>query len=82
MKNLKKNEIKIHVDTIEPFINEQYIGFKIIWSGNIGWGEYTIYHAVNDNQWYADSECMDTNEDKKFLNELLKDFMNQIKVEE
>lgn len=81
MKNLESKKIEVKVDDIKPFINEKYIGFVIKWYGNIGWGEYTIYRAIDDDQWYADSECMDTTEDKEFLTILLKDFMNKLEVQ-
>ena len=40
---LHGREVKVQVDDIEPFVNEKYSGFKILWSGDIGWGEYTLY---------------------------------------
>ena len=43
---MKENKYEIHVDDIEPFVNEVYSGFKILWSGNIGWGEYTLYKKI------------------------------------
>lgn len=80
MKTINGNEIEVGVDDIEPFVNEKYIGFKILWSGNIGFGEYTIYKVVGEEKWYADSEYMDTTEDKEFLEILLKDFLKQLEV--
>lgn len=78
----KENKYEIHVDDIQPFVNDEYIGFKILWSGNIGFGEYTIYKYANGNTWYSDDECMENpKEDKKFLKELLNNFVMQVKVE-
>lgn len=78
---MKENKYEIHVDDIQPFVNDQYIGFKILWSGNIGFGEYTIYKYANGNTWYADDEYMENSkEDKKFLKELLNNFIMQVNV--
>ena len=35
---LHGREVEIQVDDIEPFVNEKYKGFKILWSGSIGFG--------------------------------------------
>lgn len=53
---LHGREVEIQVDDIEPFVNEKYKGFKILWSGNIGFGEYTIYKKVGEDEWYVDDE--------------------------
>ena len=79
---LHGREIEVSVDDIEPFVNEQYVGFKILWSGSIGWGEYTIYKQVGEDEWYADDECMeDPKDDRDFLSLLFEDFIKQVKVE-
>ena len=78
---LHGREVEIYVDDIEPFVNEQYTGFKILWSGNIGWGEYTIYKKIGEDEWYADDEYMENPEgNKAFLKLLLNDFATQIEV--
>lgn len=73
---------KINLDAyeIEPFINEKYTGFVIKWDSDIGFGEYTIYKAVGSDRWQADSEHMDSNEDKAFLNELLAQFVTSLDI--
>jgi hypothetical protein len=73
---------KINLDAyeIKPFINENYVGFVIKWDSDIGFGEYTIYKAVGADKWQADSEHMDSNEDKAFLNELLKQFVTSLEI--
>ena len=79
---LHGREVEIQVDDIEPFVNEKYKGFKILWSGNIGFGEYTIYKQVGEDEWYADDEYMENpKEDRTFLKLLLDDFIKQVKVE-
>ena len=79
---LHGREVEIQVNDIEPFVNNKYVGFKILWSGSIGWGEYTVYKQVGKNEWYADDECMeDPKEDKEFLNILFEEFVKQVKTE-
>lgn len=73
---------KINLDAyeIEPFINEKYGGFVIRWDSDIGFGEYTIYKAVGSDKWQADSEHMDSSEDRAFLIELLSQFVNSLEI--
>ena len=75
---LDRARVKAEVVDIEPFSNEKYCGFTIHWVGNIGFGEYTIYKAVNTNEWHADSELMDEQGDTWFLDPLLNDFKQRI----
>jgi hypothetical protein len=74
------DKINLEAYEVEPFINEKYVGFVIKWDSDIGFGEYTIYKAVGSDKWQADSEHMDTNEDKAFLKELLKLFVGSLEV--
>lgn len=78
---MNKEEVKIVIVDIEPFDNDTWRGFKIIWSGNIGFGEYTIYRDKTENQWYGDSECMDSNDDKWFLSLLLDKLKEMITID-
>lgn len=73
---------KINLDAyeLEPFVNEKYTGIVIKWDSDIGFGEYTIYKANGSDKWQADSEHMDNNEDKAFLNELLKQFVTSLDI--
>ena len=57
--------------------DREVIKFK--WTGNIGWGEYTLY--TENGQWYGDSECMDRGENKEFLKKLFDKIIEQIKIE-
>ena len=79
------------VDTInldayefEPFMNEKYTGVVIRWDSDIGFGEYTIYKPVDseDDKWFAQSEHMDNNEDKDFIKELMKLFIEKLDIVE
>jgi hypothetical protein len=74
------DSINLEIHEVEPFINEKYNGFVITWHSDIGFGEYTIYKAIGSDEWKADSEHMDNNEDKAFLKELLKQFVEKLDI--
>jgi hypothetical protein len=74
------DKISLDAYEVEPFINEKYIGFVIRWDSAIGFGEYTIYKAVGDDKWEAHSEHMDNNEDRAFITELLKQFVEKLTI--
>lgn len=79
---LHGKEVEIQVDDIEPFTNKKYIGFKILWSGSIGFGEYTIYRKTDGEEWYIDDEYMENpKNDRTFLRLLLEDFVKQLEAE-
>ena len=80
---LHNKKVDIHVDDIEPFVSDVCAGFKILWSGNIGWGEYTLYKKIgNNNEWFWDDEYMENpKNDKTFLKLLFDDFAKQLEVE-
>lgn len=65
-------QIHLSVDSWRPFVNAEYEGISIQWSSDIGFGEYTIYKTKDSDRWFADSECMDSDNDKAFVSELLK----------
>lgn len=79
-RRFKVDEINLDAYEIEPFVNEKYTGIVIKWDSDIGFGEYTIYKVVGSDKWQADSEHMDNNEDKAFLNELLKQFVTSLEI--
>lgn len=79
---INRRKMTVHVDGVEPFKNEKFEGFSLYWSGNIGFGQYVIYRGTGENEWHADSECMDSNDDKWFIKRLLLDFVSQVKIDE
>ena len=80
---IDRNKVEIEVVELQPFTNEKYTGFKLIWCSNIGFGEYTIYQdANNPEKWFGDSECMDGNDDKWFIKLLLENFIEKLEVKE
>ena len=46
-------------------------GIGIDWSGPIGWGQFVLYWE-EDGKLHADTECLSSNEDKRFIKEILK----------
>ena len=83
MGKLNREEVKVDVYDIVPFTNEEYKGFKLLWDGNIGFGEYTIYQNVDDpTKWKADSEYMDYQNDKWFLKKLFDSVIEMLEITE
>ena len=73
-------EINLQITEIIPFNNEKKAGFTIQWHSKIGWGHYTIYKEHNSMQWKADSETLDRNDDKEFIEELMRLFIAELKI--
>lgn len=72
--------INLDAYEFEPFVNEKYTGVTIRWSSDIGFGEYTIYKAIDSDKWCADAETMDNNEDKDFIRELMRQFIDKLEI--
>lgn len=75
-------EIHLRVDDIKGCSNEVFNGFTIYWSSDIGFGEYTIGKEPKDDdgKLYADSEYMDSNDDKEFISELMRLLVKKLVV--
>ncbi len=72
----------LHLDDIIPFSNQSHEGMILQWSSRIGFGEYTLYRERNEEvllPWNGDSECMDR-EDKRYLKELMRQFIEKVEV--
>lgn len=80
MRQYNPSEINLTIDKFKPFENEKYVGIKIEWSSDIGFGEYLIYKDLESNRWRADSEATDKGEDKDFIRELMKLFIDQLEI--
>jgi hypothetical protein len=76
-KDMTKN---LSVDGVEVFRDRTgNIGtFRILWSGDIGYGEYTL--RIEQERITADSETMDSGKDKAFLKRLLELLLEKVKV--
>ena len=78
---LDRTKVKVQIVDINPFVNDQFCGFKIYWDSNIGFGEYTIYKAAGTDEWHADSELMDSDDDKWFISLLLEDLKQILHID-
>lgn len=76
------DKINLQIDAVLPFVNDRFSGIIFEWSSDIGFGEYTIFKAPDSNVWYADSEHMDSNDDKDFVKELMRQFIEKLVVKE
>ena len=73
--------INLEIIGIIPFYHSnENNGFVIEWDSDIGFGQYIIYK--NQDGFIADSEHMDSNEDKDFIKELMRLFIEDLKIEE
>lgn len=71
-------DIHLEINEVEAFKNDRYEGLVIKWISDIGWGEYTIYKT--ENGWCADAETMDSNEDRAFITELMRLFIESLNI--
>lgn len=71
----------LKIDEVRIFQNERcpHGAIKIIWSANIGFGEYVLLNN-EDGSITGDSEMMDSNEDKKFISRLLQLLVEKIVI--
>jgi len=76
MKRINLDEINLAIESVH------ILGDTIIirWSSDIGFGEYVIHQFGKTQKFFAESECIDNNEDKAFGTKLLALWMKQIKV--
>ena len=52
----------------------------IDWSGNIGFGQW-VAELGDDGKLHANTECMDSNDDKLFTKQLLEALLKEIVIE-
>lgn len=53
---------------------------RISWSGSPGLGVYTLRKG-NSGRWFADSECMDSKDNKDFIKSLLHKFVDDLIID-
>ncbi len=74
-------KINLRIDRVEiggnPEVNAGCL--RIVWVSDIGFGIYDII-VMKDGTLEADSECMDSNTDKKFVNKLMELLIEKIKI--
>ena len=86
---MDREKVEVKVEDIIPFRNERCAGLILEWTGNIGFGEYTIYlegrkynqegNIIEQGEISADSECMDHSDDKWFFEKLKPSFFEKLK---
>lgn len=80
-----KSGKEVVIDSIQLEAGENENGTQVIvidWSSNIGWGQYTLYKNQDEQVWKGESETMDSNEKKEFLQLLLNKFIESVEVVE
>ena len=82
MRKHNVNEINLKVEEVQPFVVGDDKGLVIMWSSDIGFGEYTIRSTpsisnLEEKRWLVESECMDIDEDKAFGKKLLELWLDQ-----
>lgn len=82
MKGFDPNSINLTVENVRPFLVDDIGGIVIEWSSDIGFGEYTFFKRKDRLLWAAESETMDSDEDKAFGRKLLELWMDQILIVE
>jgi len=70
------------IDDTRVFANEKYEGIVFKWSASIGFGELTLYKETGTNEWKADTECMCKDDDKDFIQTVLNEWIDKMKVTE
>lgn len=53
-------------------------GVRLLWSATIGFGTYDIF--LQDGKIVADSETMDSNDDKEFLKQLFSSLLDEVTI--
>lgn len=73
--------INLEIVGFYPFYHtDDNNGFVIEWESDIGFGQYTVYKTPEG--FVADSEHMDSNEDKDFIKELMRLFIENLKIDD
>ena len=73
---MREKDYELTIDKVN--INGHWM--NIHWSSNIGFGEYTLY--INNGKLCAQTECMDSNDDKQFTKQLFNKLIEMIEVVE
>lgn len=62
-----------------PIKDSSSMGMRLEWSCNLGWGQYDLVFN-EDGSIEGYSECMDNNDDKKFITTLLEKMIEKINI--
>lgn len=78
-RKMNNNDIRIDTVTAEVLRSPSHDIVNLKWTGNLGFGEYTLYS--DNGMWRADSEHMDAyDSNKTFLKQLLNKFADTVDV--
>ncbi len=82
MKKYNVDEIHLRIEEVQIHDKIDKGVMLIRWSSDIGFGEYVISGVPKITnpekiQWLADTECMDSNDDKSFGRKLLELWLDQ-----
>ena len=73
IKDLKITDVEVWNENAE----DKNIGIRLSWSCNIGFGQYTI--GFYGGNWYVDSECMESPEDRDFGRLVLNTWLGELR---
>ena len=74
------NSINLEIVSFETFrVSDDNMGFTIGWCSDIGFGEYIVYKTKDG--FAGDSERMDWDDNKEFITELMRLFIEKLKIE-
>ncbi|MBQ6482720.1 MAG: hypothetical protein IJI45_16550 [Anaerolineaceae bacterium] len=72
-------DYKIEITEVRPYSHSGYNGMYIDWTSAIGWGE-TSFFFEPDGSIEVDTENVCSNDEKEFLYQLMKAFVDKCEV--
>lgn len=75
----KIEDINLKLTDVEMITKENFQGMYLAWESGIGFGEYVIFKG-KDGVWRADSETMDSETDRAFITELMRQFIEKLEI--
>ncbi len=77
-----KDELNVEIVDVWPIDSELYhtSGIGIDWMANIGWGQYILTFG-EDGKLHADTEFLDSNDDKRFTKAVLTALADEIIID-
>ncbi len=76
--DVSSKEVDDNLHIREVLARDNYVVLK--WASNNGFGEYAFLFDEKSGEWHADSECLDSDDDKEFGRRLMDLFMDMVKV--
>ena len=74
---------KVFIEEVTPIRTDLYPdgGMVIDWTSDIGWGQYALFWG-EDGKLHAETECLDSEDDKKFTKAILEALVDEIIIDE